>query len=664
MQSNHHANDLKKLETKLADMLTDIVRCWVLDIDENLFIMTLDSTTRHFLSTSARNELSRSAEGVVLNPEIFENVSILAARAHARKKWEAVFNEMLQINARYAALKPDAPPLISFMFLTNATYDKDRFIKNLFAVVYGNAIVATINPEYYNRVDQWKILGQPNNINFGSFVSTKGEFMDHQFEQGEWKTKFEVEYRHQFRLIDDHIDNIISARSNAFLASHNSTNVLTRYPGQTYTLGSKQVFEDMQRDLDRAKEICDILEKIKFLKENPSASIAGNGKPLAPVAVNDNFSSVSKKTDEDNEISGLTRALNMRSSYDTDDEDENMRPKSTTTSQSSSSRTSSPFLKTPTATPEINMQDNYDNITMLFHIIDHFYEDLQPESDDETTNASLSFITKLENTLFHVCDVTGNIWQPNNCAQVLTDINTIAKSYESLTQQDVDTVAASLAKNLIHAILSQNLLQGKNELLENIMSQRGLSLRPSISNSQQETTSVPTAAISPNPYDTDEENEAFSQSTTTSLQRSTTRHSNPFFRSHSEDLTDNNKNAKENIIMIFTIIEDFDDTLDLERVRNKNHDDIGLTAIDEIKEIVETACDSYGEINPRINCKQVLTDITNKAKEYADLAPNAKLSSELASLLIKAILAQDLLKGKSEKLEEVIVNRNLGLRRG
>lgn len=448
MQHNDHQQEIKKLQDEVRELFITMVRCWALDIDANIFAIEIEGEPPPNLSSSAEKKLSTSIEGVIQSPELLAGFYAKKARTHSREQWQSMFNALLEVNDRYEWLEPYAEqPLLSFMFLTHATYEKDYFIKNLFEKVFGRDVIRAVDPAYYNRYDQINKIG----------TFDKGKFMERMYEESNWKKIYGLYSTKQLCLFDDNIENIKSAESCHFMAVHNPTTPENRGNDQTFTKEENNVFDAMQHQIKVAHELCDKLEKIAKLKNPPN---------VAPSSIR----FFERPDTKENEPSwGLAR---LDSFYDTDDEIENPREPSPVTSQSSTSRGSGLFSPSPTSQSPAN-ENLIENLRMLKAIIDDYYPEIEDESvlENVQVNLSINYLYTVKDLLDDAFDNNGKTKFGIDFAEVVEEIATLAKRFKPLEVEDGPT-SIILANKLSQAISTSDFPDNSSQLLEDIIHTR------------------------------------------------------------------------------------------------------------------------------------------------------------------------------------------------
>lgn len=220
-------------------------RLFVLDIDENLASIQLDEDEPHNLSKSAERSLSQSTSGIIDKPELTPGLLWKKATAFRRLEWKTFFEEIITINECYKKQSNDDIPLISIIFLTNATYDGEQFINNVFKHFFGEKITSQLIPDlsgFYNRQNQLQEIKYLD----------KSDYLEYLFPH--LQNKFALINRSQITLIDDSQINIYGAKEYGFSVIHHPSNPNQRPSFFTFTEHGAAVFQEMHRILKEANE--------------------------------------------------------------------------------------------------------------------------------------------------------------------------------------------------------------------------------------------------------------------------------------------------------------------------------------------------------------------------------------------------------------------------
>ncbi|QEY51706.1 hypothetical protein [Legionella longbeachae] len=220
-------------------------RLFVLDIDENLASIQLDEDEPHNLSKSAERSLSQSSSGIINQPDLIPGLLWTKATAFRRQEWKRFFEEIIKINERYKKQSNDDIPLISIIFLTNASYDGEKFINNVFKHFFGEKITSHLVPDlsgFYNRQNQLQEIKYLD----------KSDYLEYLFPH--LQNKFALINRSQITLIDDSQINIYGVKEYGFSAIHHPSNPNQRPSFFTFTAHGAAVFEQMHRMLKGADD--------------------------------------------------------------------------------------------------------------------------------------------------------------------------------------------------------------------------------------------------------------------------------------------------------------------------------------------------------------------------------------------------------------------------
>ena len=231
-------------------------RLLVLDIDENLVSIEPDDQrtpnrppSRNNLSFSAQSIMSDSEKGKIgkvklINlPQYNFQMNSKSVTALNRKKWEAIFKEIVNINEQYGTITKDKQPLISVIFLTNASYTSVEMITNVFHQFYGKDIMEKLIPSsqldrhFYNNFDQLSLVNKKD----------KGAFLKAKFK--EFQEEYGITDESQVTLIDDTMLNITGAKRQGFFGIHNPTTFSGRDAKTTYTEFGPKVFDKIEEKL-------------------------------------------------------------------------------------------------------------------------------------------------------------------------------------------------------------------------------------------------------------------------------------------------------------------------------------------------------------------------------------------------------------------------------
>lgn len=240
------------METKTEKLLCR--RVFVLDIDENLVSIQFTKNDAHNLSKSAEHSLSLSQSGIVEQLELIPGFLIHKATAFRRHEWKAFFEEIISINERYQKHANDKVPLISIIFITNASYTAKEFINNVFKPFFGEKITHHFVPDlsgFYNRSNQ---LQENKRLD-------KSDYMDYLFPQ--LQSRFKLSHRSQIILIDDSELNVYGAREHGFSAIHHPSNPTQRPAFLTFTTHGVNIFEQMHQKIKEAEDFVHALETQK-----------------------------------------------------------------------------------------------------------------------------------------------------------------------------------------------------------------------------------------------------------------------------------------------------------------------------------------------------------------------------------------------------------------
>ncbi|KTD53137.1 hypothetical protein Lsan_3547 [Legionella santicrucis] len=231
-------------------------RLFVLDIDENLASIQLDEDKPHNLSKSAERSLSKSSSGIINEPELTPGLLWKKATAFRRQEWKTFFEKIIAINERYKKQSHDDIPLISIIFLTNASYDGEKFINNVFKHFFGEKLTSQLVPDldgFYNRQNQIQEIKYLD----------KSDYLEYLFPH--LQNKFALSNRSQIILIDDAQINIYGAKQYGFSAIHHPSNPSQRPSFFTFTAHGAQVFQQMHQMLKEAEDFVYLLEKNKLI---------------------------------------------------------------------------------------------------------------------------------------------------------------------------------------------------------------------------------------------------------------------------------------------------------------------------------------------------------------------------------------------------------------
>ncbi|KTD15671.1 hypothetical protein Lgra_0337 [Legionella gratiana] len=234
-------------------------RLFVLDIDENLASIQFDEGEPHSLSKSAERSLSQSPSGTVDKPELIPGMLCKKATAFRQDEWKTFFEEIITINERYKKQSSDNVPLISIIFLTNASYDGEKFMNNVFKHFFGAKLTEQLVPDpigFYNRQNQLKDMKYLD----------KSDYLEYLFPH--LQNKFALLNRSQIILVDDSQINIYGAKEYGFSAIHHPSNPTQRPSFFTFTTHGAQVFQQMHQVLKEADDFVSLLENKLLCSED------------------------------------------------------------------------------------------------------------------------------------------------------------------------------------------------------------------------------------------------------------------------------------------------------------------------------------------------------------------------------------------------------------
>ncbi|HHT0594929.1 TPA: hypothetical protein ACTXXA_003501 [Legionella anisa] len=202
-----------------------------LDIDENLI-----SVGKKHLSESAMKDLSNTPIGTRDNPvEIAENWKINEGIfAFRQQEWTDFFNAVIAINNEYKKRTNKDKPLINIKFLTNASYEGELFIQNVFKHFFGESITSELVPNPKEQVininKQCEILSAAGLSELNTFYSQARRSNDGELARL-LKAQFKAETlnvlhgnqknKEKVILVDDSIENLMSVKRYGFRVIHN-----------------------------------------------------------------------------------------------------------------------------------------------------------------------------------------------------------------------------------------------------------------------------------------------------------------------------------------------------------------------------------------------------------------------------------------------------------
>jgi hypothetical protein len=275
---------------------------FALDIDENIVSTKLrGGELFHGLSDGAQTidaphsiaHESNTIRDVHLISNEFGNMLFEQVNAFRRRKWAAFFNKIRILNERYHAITGDKVLLINCMFLTNAKYNAQLFINNVFDVFFTKEQREKImpNPLFVNSLDQQRVIEQAHSrpgsyqyiqgIQQGahhpehrSLITTKSKFMA--VEYPTLSQRFGIANPRNIILIDDNRDNCTSMLYENFSAIHHPSDSLW------YKTEGEKTFVDMDAHLSKAEHYIKTLGTEVEIKSNTVAPDLSNRESKNP----------------------------------------------------------------------------------------------------------------------------------------------------------------------------------------------------------------------------------------------------------------------------------------------------------------------------------------------------------------------------------------------
>lgn len=250
----------------------------LLDLDENLFDVRLSSDDRSDLSASAELHLDKtSITKVSLFASVFsqstdseedddenDNKPNNLIHAICKTEWSEVFAKVIAVNHRYRELKPeDKAPLVAVKILTTSTYERSKFMKNVFNKFYGEEVSNQLfgtDYYYYNR--------SAFTLSPTIDIMSKGSLMI--FYYNVWALSLPGLTQDHVYLVDDNISHTVSAKEYGFSAIHNPTNPKVRKPETSYAKEKDGVFKQLLDIVAVADKYCDELAAALAVNKSPA----------------------------------------------------------------------------------------------------------------------------------------------------------------------------------------------------------------------------------------------------------------------------------------------------------------------------------------------------------------------------------------------------------
>lgn len=207
---------------------------FALDLDENLFSISLDEETPDKIRRSAEFTLSEiNTLGYQEQPELLPGQYGHLLRALSYDEWKKFFQMAADYNERFLNRSQEETPLINFIILTSAHYDRSC-IMTILKNMYGEDLIDKLFPALFQTTNFFNALDQKSLIE----VCDKGKFLDKIWPDLEYI--FGLRSRQDLRLVDDNERNISSVEAHGFQGTINPTCGLTAnmrfFPDYNYTL--------------------------------------------------------------------------------------------------------------------------------------------------------------------------------------------------------------------------------------------------------------------------------------------------------------------------------------------------------------------------------------------------------------------------------------------
>lgn len=247
----------------------------LLDLDENLVSVKLSPDDRSTLSASAEAHLDKTSITKVSlfgpkpsadDADVISNEPDNQIHAICKPEWTAVFEKIIAVNHRYRELNPaDKLPLIDVKILTLASYDRRKFMEDVFSKFYGEIITNQLfkSSEFYFYNYASQVMTKT--------VNNKGKCMSIFFDY--WKYNFPGLTKDRVYLVDDNLRNVDSARLHGFSAIHHPTNTKGRKPNTSYAQEKDGVFKQLHEIIAVAEKYCDQLEAKPAVRKESSSAI-------------------------------------------------------------------------------------------------------------------------------------------------------------------------------------------------------------------------------------------------------------------------------------------------------------------------------------------------------------------------------------------------------